>query len=128
MNLVELEKIRESTLKLMRERGIGAKYIIKVDMGSAGRAAGAGAVYHALLSEIHKRNLKNVKVIQTGEMGFDSMEPMVKVEIKGSSDVYYGKVDEDIARQVISDHVINGHILNDFVISMNAPEEESEEE
>ena len=127
MNLVELEKIRNDALKKMRERGIGAKNMIKVDMGSAGKAAGAGAVYHALLSEIHRRNLANVKVIQTGEMGFDSMEPMVKVEIKGSPDVYYGKVTEEVARNIVTEHIINGHILDENVISMRAAEEESEE-
>ncbi len=118
MNLVELEKIREKTLKKMRERGIGAKHVIKVDMGSAGRAAGAGAVYHSLLSEIHQRNLKDVRVMQTGEMGFDSVEPLVKIEVKGAADVYYGKVTEELARQIVSEHIINGHILNDHVISM----------
>lgn len=122
MNVKELESIRKRALKSMEERGVGAKIVIKIDMGSAGVAAGALNVYQTILSELRKRSLKNAMVIRTGELGFDSMEPIMKVEIKGSPEVYYGKVTPEIASQIITEHVINGKVLDDYVISLKEEE------
>ena len=122
MNLKKLEEIREKTLKSMQERGVGAKILIKIDMGSSGIAAGSLEVYQTILTEIRKRSLKNVMVIQTGELGFDSMEPIVKVEIKGTPEVYYGKVNTGVAANIVTEHIINGKVLDEYVISLKEEE------
>ncbi len=127
MNLQELEKIREKTLKAMRERGIGAKCVVKVDMGSAGMAAGAMEVYQTLLTEIRKRNVRDIVVLQTGELGMDAFEPIVSVNVKGKSEIYYGKVTPEIAVRIITDHIINGKILDEYVISIKEENREEKE-
>ncbi|MGD9675859.1 MAG: ferredoxin [Candidatus Bipolaricaulia bacterium] len=119
MKLEELQKIRERAQAEMRLRGGAARVKIVVGMGTSGIAAGARTVMTALLDEIQKRRLTDVIVTQSGEKGFASQEPVVEVIERDRPTVVYGAVDQDGARRIVAEHVVNGTIVEALVLSVS---------
>jgi NADP-reducing hydrogenase subunit HndB len=118
MNLEELRKIRERAQAEMRLRGGTARVKIVVGMGTSGIAAGARVVMTTLLDEIEKRRLTDVIVTQSGERGFASQEPVVEVIERNRSNVLYGAVNQSGARRIVAEHIVNGTIVEDLVLSV----------
>ena len=87
-------------------------------MATCGIAAGARPVLSALVEEVGKRNLANVSVAQTGCIGMCRLEPIVEVYEAGKERVTYVKMDEEKARKVIADHIVNGNIVTEFTIGV----------
>ena len=114
--LEELRKIKERAKKELEMRE--GKYQVKVTvgMGTCGIAAGAKETMAAIIDEINKRNIKSVMVTQSGCAGFCDKEPIVEVEMEGLPKVTYGHVDAEVARMIVSKHIMNGQILSDYVI------------
>ena len=108
--IAKREKAKESIF--LRKKG--AKYTIKVALGTCGIAAGARNVMAAILDELSKRNVKDVLVTQSGCVGYCDQEPLVEVSESDSTTIY-GKVDSNIARKIVSDHIINGLVIEDHV-------------
>lgn len=117
--LADLRKIKEKAQKEMAARGQAAKYRICVGMGTCGIAAGSRSVMTAIVDEIGKRNLKNVLVTQTGCLGYCDQEPMVKVTQSDNSSITYGKVTPEIARKIIKEHIVNHHIVSEYVFTQS---------
>jgi NADP-reducing hydrogenase subunit HndB len=88
------------------------KISILVGMGTCGIAAGAKKVYDIFLDEIKNKDLRDVEVKQVGCLGLCFSEPNIEIQIDGMPDVLYGKIDEELARQIIKQHVIRGVILD----------------
>ena len=112
--LEELAKKREKAKEFMILRQKSAKYTIKVALGTCGIAAGARSVMTAILDELSKRNVKDVKLTQSGCLGYCDQEPIVEIS-NGDSTITYGKVDTNIARKIVSDHIINGKVIDEHV-------------
>ncbi len=89
---------------------------VVIGMGTCGIAAGAEEVRKAVLSEIEQRNLQNVKVTQTGCIGFCGKEPLLEIR-QGDTRVIYGKMDENKAREVVDQNIIDGNIISGWTIS-----------
>ncbi len=117
--LAELRKIREQAQADMKLRASGSRVKVIVGMGTSGIAMGAREVMKAFLDEIAKRGLKDVLVTQTGEKGLSSVEPVVDIVIEGQDSVTYGNMDPEKARKVVVEHIVNGRIVADFVVSTN---------
>ncbi len=116
MKIEELRKLREKVREDLKLReGIEPRVKIIVSMGTSGIAAGAREVLKALLDEVAKRELKDVIVLQTGEKGLASAEPIVEVVTKEAT-ITYGRVTPEIARKIVIEHVINGRVLSEYVI------------
>ena len=116
MKLEELRKLREKVRQDLKLReGEEPRVKIVVSMGTSGIAAGAREVLKALLDEVSKRGLKDVMVMQTGEKGLSSAEPIVEVITKEAS-IIYGRVTPKIARRIVVEHVINGWVLSEYVV------------
>ncbi len=114
-NLEDLRKIKESATDLTAARSEGKTRII-IGMGTCGIAAGARTVMDAVMAELNKRGLKDVSVETTGCIGMCQQEPLLDVIRSGQPRITYGKVTpEDVAR-IISDHVVNGKVVEDKVI------------
>ena len=114
-SLEDLRKIKESAKDLTAARSEGKTRII-IGMGTCGIAAGARAVMDAVMAELSKRGLKDVSVETTGCIGMCQQEPLLDVIHAGQPRITYGKVSpEDVAR-IISDHVVNGKVVEDKVI------------
>jgi (2Fe-2S) ferredoxin len=89
---------------------------VVVGMGTAGIAMGAREVMKTILDEVSKRNLSDVLVTQTGEKGLSSMEPVVDVIEEGKPAVTYGNIDPEKARRIVAEHIVNGKVVNDYVV------------
>jgi NADP-reducing hydrogenase subunit HndB len=114
-SLEDLRKIKESATDLTAARSEGKTRII-IGMGTCGIAAGARAVMDAVMAELSKRGLKDVSVETTGCIGMCQDEPLLDVIHAGQPRITYGKVGpEDVAR-IVSDHVVNGKVVEDKVI------------
>ena len=118
MNLEELKKIREKAQKDVELRQKQARIRTVVGMGTSGIAAGARDVLKTLLEEIGRRNLTDVIVTQTGEKGLASQEPLVEVYEEGKPLVVYGNMNQERAKRVVVEHVVNGNPVTEFALEV----------
>lgn len=113
----DLQKIREemqSKISLRKEDEDSIRVV--VGMATCGIAAGARPVLEALLSEVSVRQLKNVVVTQTGCIGVCRLEPIVEVQEKGKEKVTYVNMDPEKARKMVSEHIVNGRVIEAMTI------------
>lgn len=115
-SLDDLKKIREEALKKQQIKETSGKTEIIVGMGTVGIAAGARETLKAILDMIEKDNLTDVIVRQTGNIGLDSYEPIVQVVIPGQEKVTYGKVNPEMARRIIKEHILGGEVVSEYQI------------
>ncbi|HEY9077309.1 MAG TPA: (2Fe-2S) ferredoxin domain-containing protein [Anaerolineaceae bacterium] len=115
-SLEDLKKLREEALQKRKIKATSGQIEIIVGMGTVGIAAGARETLKAILDMIEKENLSDVIVRQTGNIGLDSWEPIVQVVVGDSPKVTYGKVNPEIARRIVSEHVMGGTPVKQFVI------------
>ena len=115
--LEDLRKIREKAQEDMKLRESNYRFKIVVGMGTSGIAMGAREVMKALLDEIAQRGIKDVLVTQTGEKGLSSMEPVVDVIEEGKPAVTYGNMDIAKARKLVAEHIVNGKVISEYVVS-----------
>jgi len=116
-SLADLEALRKKAQEQTRLRETEAGTKIVVGMGTCGIAAGAREVMSAIMDEISKRNIADVSVTQTGCVGMCEQEPIIEVARSGQPKVSYGYVTAEKARKIIAQHVINGQIVGEWVIS-----------
>ena len=115
-SLDDLRKLREEALEKRRVKSASGQAQIIVGMGTVGIAAGARETLKAILEFIEKENLTDVVVRQTGNIGLDSLEPVVQVQVGENPKVTYGKVNTDAARRIMKEHVVGGQVVKDFAI------------
>jgi NADP-reducing hydrogenase subunit HndB len=115
-SLDDLRKLREEALEKRRVKSASGQVQIIVGMGTVGIAAGARETLKAILEFIEKENLTDVVVRQTGNIGLDSLEPVVQVQVGENPKVTYGKVNTDAARRIMKEHVIGGQVVKDFAV------------
>ncbi len=94
---------------------------IKVGLGSCGIAAGGRKVLKSLQDGAKKYNL-DVEIEETGCIGMCFFEPIVDI-VTDEGTYSYGFVDENIAKEIIENHIKEGKVLEDNLIytSENPP-------
>ena len=116
MTLQELRKLRDTKKSEIQKRVVDDKDTqIIVGMGTCGIAAGAKEVLDAFLKELDEHNLNSVVVTQTGCMGLCYVEPTVEVISPGMPSVIYGKVDEEVAKKIVKEHIMGNKLVTDHV-------------
>jgi len=90
---------------------------VVVGMGTCGIAAGARPVMAAIKDELAKQGGEKVTVVQSGCAGFCEQEPLVDVFRPGEKKVTYGKVSPDKARKIVTEHILGGRMLPEFVFA-----------
>lgn len=115
-SLDDLKKIREEALKKQQLKETSGKTEVIVGMGTVGIAAGARETLKAILDLIESDNLSDIIVRQTGNIGLDSFEPIVIVNLPNEPKVTYGKVNPEMARQIMKKHVVGGEIVTEYQI------------
>jgi NADP-reducing hydrogenase subunit HndB len=116
-SLDDLKRIREEAINKQQMKQTSGKKEVIVGMGTVGIAAGARETLKAILEMIETENLSDIVVRQTGNIGLDSFEPIVQVALPGEDKVNYGRVNPEMARRIIKDHVIGGKIVTEFQIN-----------
>lgn len=115
-SLEELKEIREKALNDINVSKGQFKYRVVVGMATCGIAAGAEPVMNALIEEINKRGLKNISVTQTGCVGYCRLEPIVDVIDCNGNKVSYVKMDPEKVAKVVSSHLADGQIVNEYTV------------
>jgi NADP-reducing hydrogenase subunit HndB len=116
-SLDDLKRIKEEALKKQQLKETSGKTEVIVGMGTVGIAAGARETLKAIMNMIESENLSDIIVRQTGNIGLDSYEPIVQVMLPGEEKVTYGKVNPEMARQIIQEHIVGGKIIAEYQIT-----------
>ena len=114
-NLDDLRKIKEAASDQTSARSGGRTRVI-VGLGTCGIAAGARKVMHAIMEELKKRGIKDVSVETTGCIGMCQKEPLIDIIREGQPRITYGPVKVDDVARIVSNHIVNGSILDDILI------------
>ena len=115
-SLEELKRVREEALAKKQMKAAPGQIQVIVAMGTCGIAAGARDTMKSVLNFIEAEKLSGVTVTQTGCMGMCEQEPIVQVIIGDSAKVTYGKVNSEVADQIMKQHVQHGTPLKDYVL------------
>lgn len=110
----ELKKLREEAQRDIRVRTETGTKII-VGMGTCGIAAGARETMHAILEELKKREVE-AHVTTVGCIGMCVKEPLVDIEQAGKPRVTYSNVHPDMVPRLIEEHLINGTVVEEWVV------------
>ncbi|MBI2302900.1 MAG: (2Fe-2S) ferredoxin domain-containing protein [Armatimonadetes bacterium] len=125
MNLDDLRRLREKAARELALRSEHRRFRVVVCMGTSGLAKGSREVMDALLAEVDRLELDDVEVVATGSSGVEDLEPIVTVEEGGETPVVYGQLDADAARRIITEHVVKGRKVTQYVIARRLPGEVS---
>jgi NADP-reducing hydrogenase subunit HndB len=115
-SLEELKRVREEALQKKQMKAASGNVQVIVAMGTCGIAAGARDTMKSVLNFIETNNLSGVTVTQTGCIGMCEQEPILQVVIGENPKVVYGKVNAQVAEQIMKQHVQNGTPLKDYVL------------
>jgi NADP-reducing hydrogenase subunit HndB len=116
----DLNKIKERSKALTLVREGGARATVSVHMGACGIAAGARQALKAFIKEIESGSVQDVIVTICDCASQCSQEPMVTVHISGEPAVVYGNVTESVAREIFTQHVMQGTVLAQYRIQEGA--------
>ena len=115
-SLEELKRVREEALQKKQMKAAAGNVQVIVAMGTCGIAAGARDTMKSVLNYIETNNLSGVSVTQTGCIGMCEQEPILQVVIGENPKVTYGKVNIEVAEQIMKQHVQNGMPVKDYVL------------
>ncbi len=116
MTLEELRKLRASKQNSLQKRSIdGKEGQVVIGMGTCGIAAGAKTVLDTFIAELDAKGVSNISVTQTGCMGLCHVEPTIEVIVPDMPDVIYGKVDAEVAKKIVQDHIIDHKLVSEHV-------------
>ncbi len=111
----DLEKIKEKAIIDKTNREKSAQTLIIIGMGTPSIAAGARKSMQVVMDYIADHNLPGIEVLQTGNIGLDSLEPLMRV-VKGGKTITYGKVTPDIALRIMSEHIERDQPVESHVV------------
>ena len=115
-SLEELKRVCEEALQKKKMKAAAGNVQVIVAMGTCGIAAGARDTMKSVLNFIETNNLSGVTVTQTGCIGICEQEPILQVVIGEGAKVMYGKVNAEVAEQIMKQHVQNGIPVMDYVL------------
>lgn len=117
-SMEELRRLKEEAQRGIKVR-LDTSTKITIGMGTCGIAAGAREVMHAVLDELQKRAIE-AHVTTVGCIGMCVREPLVDVEQAGGPRITYGNVKPAMVPRLIEDHLINGRIVEEWVVARSA--------
>ena len=91
-SIEELKNLRKEAQKVKEMRNQTGKIQVIVGMGTIGIATGARETLKAILNFIEEKQLADIILRQTGDLGFTGQEPVVIVICPDEHEVVYGTV------------------------------------
>ena len=70
---------------------------------------------HAILNELQRRDI-DAHVTTVGCIGMCSREPLVDIQQGNEPRVTYGNVTPAMAPRLIEEHIVNGHVVEEWVV------------
>lgn len=98
----------------MQDPANGRVHII-IGMGTSGIASGARETLAAFVSALSDRGLSDVTIRQTGSLGLDFAEPTVEIVMPQMPTVIYGRVNAEVAREIVQRHIIGKELLEGHI-------------
>jgi NADP-reducing hydrogenase subunit HndB len=114
MNIEDFKKLQEESRRSIRMRTKTGTRII-VGMGTCGIAAGARQTLQAIVTELQQREI-DAHVTTVGCIGMCASEPLVDIEQADGGRITYGRVRPDMIPRLIEEHLINGRVVNEWVV------------
>ena len=119
-SLKDLQEIKEKVTAKTALREDGYHACITVHMGTCGIASGAREMMSVLMDELAASGKHDIRITTSGCIGVCSHEPVMTVEVLGSESVLYGDLDAEKARVVVREHLLDGRVVPQFVVTMGA--------
>ena len=120
LKVEDLAKIKEKTRRMTVLREGAGRAKITIHMGTCGIASGARDIMSALLSEMKKKDVKDVIVTTSGCAGLCSREPMATVELKETAPVKYVDLTPQKIKDIFNKHVIGGNIVKEYALAVGS--------
>jgi NADP-reducing hydrogenase subunit HndB len=117
-SLDDLKRVREEALEKRSKTTVTGKAHVIVGMGTCGIAAGARETMKAVLDFIEAEKMEGILVTQTGCIGLCEQEPILQVARGEEEMITYGKVNPDVAKRILKEHVADGKIVKEFVVNL----------
>ncbi len=117
-SLEDLKQIREEAQQKNQMKATPGNVQVIVMMGTCGIAAGARDTIKTVLTYIENEKISGVTVTQTGCIGLCEQEPIVQVVLGGQHKVVYGKVNVQVAKKIMKQHVQNGQPVKENIIQI----------
>ena len=117
--LEELKAIRErmQSQVSMREEDHSRTRVL-VGMATCEIASGARPVLNKLADLVQENNMTDrIAVTQTGCIGLCQFEPIVEVLEPGKEKVTYIKMTPEKAEEVFKEHLVSGHVLQNYTLA-----------
>lgn len=116
--LEELKAIRDRMQGQVQFRSDDTTHTrVLVGMATCGIASGARPVLTALSDAVQTNHLNHIAVISTSCIGLCQYEPIVEVIEPGKDKVTYVHVTPEKAVEIVDQHLVNGHIIQEYTIS-----------
>ncbi len=116
----DLDKISEKMKSTTMLREGAGRVKITVHMGTCGIASGAREILSAFMKEIENADAKDIILTTSGCAGLCSREPMATIELKDNPPVKYVDLNPDKVKQIFSEHVLGGNILEDYALAVGS--------
>jgi len=113
-SLDDLRNLRKQVQKEITTR-TETNTTITVGMGTCGIAAGARETMNAIMRELADRDIE-AHVATVGCIGMCASEPLVDIEQAGQPRITYGNVTADKVSRLIQEHLINGSLVDEWVV------------
>jgi len=117
LSIEDLKKIKEKVKGTTNLREGIHRAKVTVHMGTCGIAAGARKIMNVLLHEVEARELKDILLASSGCAGLCNHEPMVTIEISGTSPIKYIDLTEAKILKIFNEHVIDGNPVTDYALA-----------
>lgn len=115
-SLEDLKKLRDEALKHIEMRYTKGQRRIQVGMGTCGIAAGARPVMTKIIETIDALQLKDIIVTQVGCMGECAYEPIIEIIDSDGTNTIYCQVTAEKAEEIIKTHIVEGKVLDRYVL------------
>lgn len=114
--LETIRKKRAESVNRILQKGYLANTRVYVGMATCEIAAGSKDVMEVFKDAISTGKVKDVYLSQKGCAGRCNLEPTVEVVEAGKNPVKYGKVTKERAMDIITKHINNGHVIEEWII------------
>ena len=114
-NADEIQFYRDN-LKSESENNLDTEIV--VGLGTCGIASGARDTLEAIKKELEWKNIKDIKISQTGCMGYCVGEPLVEIR-QGDSRILYENIKDFKVEELLQQHLIDGNIVERWQVDQD---------
>ncbi len=111
------QDLEQARAQALQHQPIRTGCVIYIGTATCCLAMGAADTLDALCQEVQQRQLVDLSIVEIGCMGLCALEPVVEVHLPGRPPVLYGQVTPQAMRRIVQEHVLQGDIIPELVIS-----------